>query len=198
MSMVGGRPSTARGFVLLAPSQSESLFPQTVGDPRRHRRLLEGAQRLRGRIYVQDGAIEPRHLTADQRHVQAADAHSWHLLGVDERERVTACIRYNAHRPGVSFSDLSVSRSALARSPECGPRVREAIEVEIERAATKGVDYVEIGGWAISEELRCTSEALQMLLSIFALAQLTGGALGLSTATTRHHSSSILRRVGGR
>jgi hypothetical protein len=37
-----------------------------------------------------------------------------------------------------------------------------------------------------------------MLLTVYALAQFMGGALGISTATTRHHSSSILRRVGGR
>ena len=188
-----------REFVLLAPGQGVSAhFHQTLGDPSRHRRLLAGAQRLRGRIYQQDGAIDPGQLSADGRHIQAADALSWHLLAVDRRERVVACMRYHAHGPEISFSELSVSQSALARSPEFGPRVREAVEAEIEYAARGGLSYAEIGGWAISEDLRCGSEVLQMLLAVYALGQLTGGALGLSSATIRHHSSSILKRVGGR
>jgi hypothetical protein len=39
---------------------------------------------------------------------------------------------------------------------------------------------------------------LSVALSAFALGQLLGGCLGISTATARHHSSSILRRIGGR
>ena len=76
----------------------------------------------------------------------------------------------------------------------CGKRSRASSTY----ASQRGFHFVELGGWAISEEIRCTSEALRMLLTVFALAQLMGGALGLSTATTRHRSSSILKRVGGR
>ena len=116
------------GFVVLAPPQDHSVpFHEIVDDTSRHRRLLADAQRLRGEIYVRDGAIQAWELSADRRHIQPSDALSWHLLKVDERDSVTACIRYRAHRPGASFSDLAVS-----------------------------------------------------------------------TATTRHHSSAILRRIGGR
>src|SRR5262249_46368816 len=94
--------------------------------------------------------------------------------------------------------DLAISQCALARSREFGPAVREAIQRELAYARQRGFYYVELGGWAISEEMRCSAEALRMLLTVFALAQSMGGALGLSNATTRHHSSSILRRVGGR
>jgi len=173
-------------------------FHEVVGDDSRHQRLLADAQRLRGKIYVREGAIQPGELTACGRHIQRADALSWHLLTVDERERVTSCIRYYAHRPGVSFSDLAISQCAAAQSAEFGQKVREAIQTELAYASQRGFYYVELGGWAISEEIRCTSEALRMLLTVYALAQLMGGALGVSTATTRHHSSSILRRVGGR
>ena len=57
--------------------------------------------------------------------------------------------------------------------------------------------YVEAGGWALAPELRCTTEALHIALASYALGELLGGCLGLSTATVRHHSSSILRRLGG-
>ena len=194
-----GTGQTGRQLVLLAPGQdASSQFNQAVSDPRRHRRLLAETQRLRGRIYVQDGAIKPRQLSREGQHIQTADALSWHLLAVDNYDRVVACVRYFSHGPGVSFSDLSVSQSAMAESPEFGPRVREAVESEIYHAARAGLAFVEIGGWAISEQLRCTTEAIQMILAAYALGQLNGGALGLSIATTRHNSSSILKRVGAR
>jgi hypothetical protein len=194
-----GRKTSGRGFVLLAPPQSHLLpFREVVDDDSRHQRLLTGAQKLRGEIYVRDGAIQPWELSAGGRHIQQADARSWHLMTVDERDRVTSCIRYYAHRPGVSFSDLAISRCAAAQSAEFGSKVREAVQDELAYASQRGFYYVELGGWAISPEIRCTSEALRMLLTVYALAQFMGGALGVSTATTRHHSSSILRRVGGR
>ena len=58
--------------------------------------------------------------------------------------------------------------------------------------------YVELGGWVVGAELRCSTEAIRMLLMMYALSQALGGAIALSTATTRHNSSSILRRTGGR
>jgi hypothetical protein len=58
--------------------------------------------------------------------------------------------------------------------------------------------YAEVGGWAIAPERRCTPEALRLALSTYAIAQLLGGSRGITTATMRHHSSSILRRIGGR
>jgi hypothetical protein len=71
------------------------------------------------------------------------------------------------------------------------------VESEIELAKRLGIDYVEVGGWALAPELRCTSEALRMALGAFSMARLLGGCVGLTTATRRHHSSSILRRIGG-
>jgi hypothetical protein len=189
--------SVDRGIVLLAPPGYRSPLNHIVEDPLRHVSLLADAQRLRGRIYLEDGAIQPEQLKSDGRHVQAADAFSWHLLVVDQQERVKACIRYFAHSPGVSFGELNVRQAIQSQPPRFREDVREAIEANIAVASRRGVDYVEMGAWAISEEVRCTSEALRLVLSAFAFADLCGGALGLSCATARHHSSSILKRLGG-
>jgi hypothetical protein len=190
---------SGRQSVLLAPSQSAaSQFDHASVDPSRHHRLLAEAQKLRGRVYVQDGAIQPSDLSGEDRHIQAADDQAWHLLTVDENEAVVACIRYFAHEPGVSFSELSIAASGVARSAELGTQVREAVETELDCARRRGVSYVELGGWAVCESLRRTTEAIRTLLTVYALSQVRGGAVGLSSATTRHHSSSILRRIGGR
>ena len=192
------RNRLGRGFVLLAPPQSGQVpFHKVQNDPSRYQQLLAQAQMLRGRVYLQDGAIQPWQLCSGSRYVQKADGTSWHLLTVDENEKVTACLRYLAHAPGVSFSDLAISQSSIAHSTELGPVLREAVETDIQCARRQGLAYVELGGWAISEELRCSTEAIRALLTVYALGQSLGGARALTTATTRHHSSLILRRVGG-
>jgi hypothetical protein len=59
------------------------------------------------------------------------------------------------------------------------------------------VNFVEVGGWAISAELRRTTEALRIALATYALADYLGGCVGLTTATRRHHSASVLKKIGG-
>jgi hypothetical protein len=128
--------------------------------------------------------------------MQDDDHKSWHLLTLDERGRVAACTRYLSHPSTVSFSELTVSHSALATTPSWGPRVRDAIEAELTLARKRRWSYVEMGGWVISERMRCTTEAVRMVLAAYGLAQLLGGALGIATVT-QCGSSPILRRIGG-
>ena len=81
--------------------------------------------------------------------------------------------------------------------PVWGAKVREAVEIDLALAREKGFAYVEIGGWALTEEWRSTRAALEILVGSYALAHLWGGCLGACTATARHGSSSMLRRIGG-
>jgi hypothetical protein len=62
----------------------------------------------------------------------------------------------------------------------------------------KGFHFVEAGGWALDESIRHTMEAFRLALGAFAWSGLTGGAIGITTATFRHHSADILRKLGGR
>jgi uncharacterized Zn-finger protein len=55
-----------------------------------------------------------------------------------------------------------------------------------------------MGGWSIAQTLRCTTEALRMIVTAYALAELSGGALGITNANRESCSASILRRIGGR
>jgi len=187
-----------RRFVLLAPDRRfTNSFAKSSVDPSLHQRLLADAQKLRGRIYLEDGAIQTSQLSADGRHMQAADQKSWHLLTLDDQGRVAACTRYLPHASTVSFSELTVSSSGMAQSDDWGRAFRSAIEAELGLARQRQCSYVEMGGWVISESLRCTTEAVRMVLAAYGLAGMFGGALGISTVTTRHGSSSILRRIGG-
>lgn len=160
--------------------------------------MLAGVQRLRARAYLEDGAITTAQLTPDGRHVQAADATSWHVVQIRPNGQVVGAARYQEHAPGTPVSALGVWTSALAHDPAWRDTLRSAIQSEMTLARRRGVAFAEVGGWAVAREHRGGSDALETALSTFALAAHAGGAIALTTATVRHSSSRILRRLGGR
>jgi hypothetical protein len=155
-------------------------------------------QKLRGAIYLKDGAIEQSDLSKDGRHLLAADENSWHVLSVRGQSDVCGCARYLEYRDSVAFSQLCIVRSALAQCDKWGKHLKTAVEKDIRSAHRQGLAYAEFGGWALAEDLRCTTEAVRTALSTYALSDLLGGCLGVSTVTMRHCSASILQRIGGR
>jgi hypothetical protein len=186
-------------LLLLAPSASgvPDSFSNPSFDPARHTQMLAKAQKLRGRIYVEDGAIERNELTPDGKHYIASDEESWHILTLDSAGEVSGCTRYLAHENTASFTQLGVRQSALAKCDQWGAALRSAIEQDLQIARRRDFAYVEMGGWALREDVRCSTEALRVALGAYALARNLGGAISVTTATARHCSSSILRRIGG-
>jgi hypothetical protein len=162
----------------------------------RHDASLARMQRFRGEVYLRDGAIQPAELTSDGRHILSVDAQSWHVLSLDRDGKVVACLRYLEKRHAQGLNDLWVRHAALAACPVYGSQFRSAIELEILRARQMRMGFGEVGGWAVAETHRGTMEPLRIILATYGLLQLLGSSLGVATATFRHASASILRRIG--
>jgi hypothetical protein len=185
-------------LILLAPTANvPEFFKNVEHNPMRHLRLVREMQKLRGRIYLDDGALGRDQLTSDGLHETAEDHKSWHLLMVDNRKRVTGCAWYLEHPSSVEVDDLRVRHTPLARSAEWRSKLWKGVETELQRARREQLRYAEVGGWAVSESSRCTSEGLVLALAGYSLGRICGGCLGITTATVRHCSSAILRRLGG-
>jgi len=200
MRFLEKQSSCSRSMVLLAPRGAclhAFSGPVTFSDSL-HSRLIGKVQRLRGDVYLKDGALHPSRLTRSGRHFSPFDKHSWHLLTVRSDGAVLGCIRFLRHPNTITSEQLRVAGAPLARSRDWRASFFSSLDCEIEAARQSDFSYVEIGGWALAQELRGTREALQIVLSTYALAQLQGGALGITTATERNGSASILRRLGGR
>jgi len=199
MNLLARQPGVRHSFVQLGPEgASFDLFPgQKRKDSAAYNDLISRMQRLRGRVYLKDGAIRISDLTADGRHISLLDESSWHLLTVGAEGHVLGCARFQAHPASVSYENLSIKHAAIAKSPEWGPQFRNSVETEIALARTQSFFWLEMGGWALSEELRGTTEALLYALFTYAWSQAIGGAIGVTTATERNGSASILRRLGG-
>jgi hypothetical protein len=184
-----------RRLLLLAPSSTASGFLNIKVDPRRHAGLMVQLQALRGDVYVREGFLRPEELR-EGRHRVAVDEESWHLLLVDDHGRIGGCLRYRQCRNDIGYSQLGVSNSPLARSEKWRDRLKTAVHQELALARSMDLPYVEVGGWALAENLRGTSEALRMALATYALSQMIGGAVGITTARLSR-SGPILRKIGG-
>ena len=162
-----------------------------------HNEYLQQLQELRGRLYLKDGAICEANLSAGGRFRMPGDEDAWHLLLVDNTSRVIGCVRYLVHPSTVQFEHLRLAKSCLALDQSWSEKVRRSVEADLDIVRRNGLCYVEAGGWAISEEWRGTRAALEIAIGSYALGRMWGGALGSCTATARHGSASILRRLGG-
>lgn len=189
-----------RQLVLLAPPQSPvpDTFQNVTMDTARHRQLVREMQQLRGSVYLRDGAVERRQLAYDGSHRTPEDEKSWHLLMLNRNGRISSCAWYLSHdTEAAAFGDLRVRSCPLAHEEGWRDRLWHAVESELARARRERIGYAEVGGWAVAPESRCTSQGLLLALAAYSLGGLLGHALGLTTATVRHSSSTILRRIGG-
>jgi hypothetical protein len=186
-------------FVVLPPSSggaASRVFRNVEHDTLGHSRLVSEMQRFRGSMYLRDGAIQHSDLTVDGRHKVEVDDRSWHVLSLDRHNRVCACLRLVDETRAAGFDDLWIRRAALADSPELGGKFRAAVEDCMRDARRMGMNFSEVGGWAVAEEHRHTLEPLRIILATYALLELLGGSLGVATATYRHESAPMLRRIG--
>lgn len=185
-------------FAILTPSRivTPTVFRNVEFNQRQHHHLLTDMQRLRGRVYEADGAVGRADLTADGRHKLEIDDCSWHVLSLNSKGEVVACLRYLEESHASSFDNLRVRSAAVAQCPQQGPKFRRAVEREMHQARSTSIAFAEVGGWAVSEEHRCTPEALRIVLGAYALAELLGSCIGVATATFRHGSAGILQRIG--
>lgn len=185
------------GFALLAPEGA--AFQSGAGscwvDSPRYRALLSGMQMLRGRTYLEDGAISLADVDAAGRFRLEDDEACWHIL-LTERQEVVGCVRVKTFGPDAGFDQMRVRHSPLALDPIYGPKVRAAVEADLHLARRSGLGYAEIGGWALAHAWRGTKAALDILAASYALGEMLGGCLGLATASFRHGSASILKKIG--
>jgi len=185
-------------LTLLAPPGPLSAFFRNVDiDASRHGKLFREMQRLRGEVYLRDGAIERHELSAAGLHQTPEDDNSWHLLMLDEEGRLNSCIWYLEHDNSTAIDALRARNCWLARAPESRDTFRRAVEAELRQARSESLRFAESGGWAVAEGSRCSTEGLLLALGAFAMGNVSGGVRALATATARHCSSTILRRLGG-
>lgn len=191
--------SVDQRLVLLAPACTAvpEYFRNVTVDPRRHARHLREIQRMRGGIYLNDGAVQVDELSSEGLHETPEDDNSWHLVMFRAGRQPSSCVWYMEHENTAGFDELRVRHCPLNQVSPWRETLARAVAAELAHARRERLQYAEVGGWAVAPESRCTSEGLLLALAAYSLGRIFGGALGMTTATVRHASSTILKRIGG-
>lgn len=188
--------ATQLNLVVLAPPDSRLQSPPGL-TPASRNDLIARMQHLRGRIYLQDGAIEKRRVR-DGRHRLPEDARSWHLLVEDSSGEIRGCVRVQIHNAETNISKLAAYRAVRSMGLQWGTKCRNALHEEMKLAQRLRVPLLEVGGLALDEKIRGSLALIKMAGGIQRLAGQMGGAIGIGTVTCRHNTSLMLRRLGGR
>jgi hypothetical protein len=192
------RKSKSPRFIVLAPR--DAFVPRTFRnrwcDSEIHEQILADMQRMRGRIAVCEGAGRESDLDSQGRHHMHGDEKSWHLIRMGANGDVLGCARILVHSESTTFSSLRLASSAVAKDPQWARQLRWSVETDIAIARKKQWTLLEPGGWVLDERLRGTSEATSIALSAIAWSQMFGECLAFITATVKHGSSSMMRRLG--
>lgn len=185
-------------LTLLPPERLVELpaFVRVRRSPAEYAENLRAVQQLRGRVYVDDGALTPSALASDGRHVSPLDGESWHLVVRDDGGAPCGCIRLTLHPRPVDIERLNVMHKGWTRLHPWGWQVRPAVEALIGQADADGIGFAETGGWALAADARDSAGALLMLVGTYALYRLLGDVRAVSTATVRNNSAGMLLRFG--
>lgn len=199
MDLLSRRNSKSHRFFVLAPVSASvpGVFRNRWHDSEIYDQILADVQKMRGRIALSEGAIHEGDLDQDGRHHMVGDEKSWHLIRMGANGEVLGCARILVHSPSARFPALRLATSSLAKDPSWSRQLRWTVESDIAVARRKNWTLLEPGGWVLDERLRGSSEATTIALSAIAWSQLMGECLAYITATVKHGSCSMMRRLGG-
>lgn len=184
-------------LIVIPPLFADSVIGERFSTPAEHKAAISDVQRFRGCVYVADGAIPASALDDEGRHYQEFDFENYHLCLRNSDRGIQGSFRLSFYEPEATAEDLRLFELVDRMPTDFVHDCRAALEALFVSSHAEGIHLVEAGGWAVAEELRQSRAAILTPLAGWALCQIKGNALVAAAATTRHHSSAILKRIGG-
>lgn len=189
-------------LTVVAPTAAHipAWLKNVLADEEVYTDTIDDIQRFRGYVYVQDKAIPSSALDEQGRHNSEYDYYAWHIILRDRRQELCGAIRVGVvpYEEGGKPPDTLQILQYLARLPsERKDPMEEAVRQFLNTCHTLQPNICEPGAWAVAEDVRKGRLAPVLAASIWSLLRAVGGAAGVATATTRHQSADILRKMGG-
>src|SRR5215831_7070742 len=182
---------------LFQSGDSDCVIGERFSSITEHLAAVSEVQRFRGRVYVEDGAIPAGELDEEGRHCQEFDFENYHLCLRDAEQRIRGCFRLRLHEQAAEIPDLKL-HEVIERMPSgLAALCYGALTSLFELSRRQRVRIGEVGGWAVDEELRHHRASTLLPFAAWSLYQSLGDAIVFASATMRHRSSTILKRIGG-
>lgn len=163
----------------------ENIHRVEVLWPGENSTLLDEAQRLRAKKYLEDKAVTAEQLTPDGRYIAVDDPTSWQILLIDNG-KVTGCLKYADRGNG----PVQIVTSGMP------PAIRGSKELtDLLTNKPPNMRFVESGGWAVDHR---GFDGLLLILVALALEERLGPALHLITITERGNAIKLMTRIGAK
>jgi hypothetical protein len=184
-------------MMILAPVKASCphLLLSRIHDGEKHARLFDEMQKVRARVMLREGAISGAAIDPEGRYTMPGDDQSWHIVKMRDDGAICGCARILVHPRDVRFEDLRVA--TCRGGAHWDPCLRDAVERELLWARYFNLLPIEPGGWALDDNARGTGGGIGLAVAAFAWARLLGECFGFLTATVKHCSATMLRRLGG-
>src|SRR5262245_29480124 len=162
-----------------------------------HAAAISEIQRFRARVYVAHGALPASALDGRGRHFQWFDFENHHLCLRNGAGQIRGCLRLRLHNRGVKLHDLRIHELIRRLPMPLAETCNRAVVALLERSCSEGLRFGDVGGWAVDEELRQSRVSVLLPVACWVVYPILHHVLAVASATTRHQSSEILKRIGG-
>jgi hypothetical protein len=184
---------------VIAPAHRpvEGVFADVIEDPQQYRQRLTELQQFRGHVYTQEGFLRRDALDRDGRHVSSLDPGRWHLLICDQQKAIKACLSLRLFDELPELEDLYVYDIVRRSAGANLLKYRHALLQMIERSRERRVMFGEVGGWAVSPDVRNGAATVTTVLGAWALMRFVGEWIGVATVGKGRKAERVLSKLGG-
>jgi hypothetical protein len=176
---------------VIPPRAGSALFPT----PPDYNAVLGSIQRLRGSVYLEDGALPISAVEPDGRHLSELDEMSYHLTLWNGK--VEGCLRLTPYPHSYPAENYKVFE-LIRRMPGVQAKIyAAAFKNCLAEWQAKGFQLGETGGLAIAGMYRMNAVSMIIPLAGWSLSRIKKRLVCIASATERNGSAEILRRLGG-
>ncbi len=188
-------------FLLLAPANARipNVFSRVEENKQAHETWLKQAQQLRGRVYLEDGAITQDDLDNTGRHISRHDECSWHFLVLDAEEHLRGVMRCQFWYPQQKLPEISEMHlyPLLERMKQpTREQYQNSIKAFIAAQQTKNC-FFEVAGLAVESSSQGITVGSMLGVSGYSIANLKDSGTAIAAATNRHNASRLFHKLGG-
>lgn len=161
-----------------------------------HEDMLQRIRRFRGKVCLSESVLPPEAVDASGCHYLACDSANYHLVMMDTKGKLAACLRLRFYLLNPSARDLQFYK-AIRRMPNwISSRCSNSLNHSIYEGRQNELKLAEAGGYAVAEDRKNCPAAALLPMAALTLSQMMGNALVFEYAGAGPESRVVLRSFG--
>ncbi|MEY4530425.1 MAG: hypothetical protein RLZZ156_1146 [Deinococcota bacterium] len=189
-------------FLLLAPANARipKVFSRVEENVQAHETWRTKLQQLRGKVFLEDGAIKESHLDEQGRHISKLDINSWHFLVMSPEEQIRGVMRtqiwyYDDRLPELCELNLY---GLLERMQDL--ELRQKFTTALNNTMHQPNDntcFMEVSALAVDAASQGFTIGSMLGISGYSIGNIVDAYVAFGAGTDRHHTARFYHKLGG-